>query len=144
MNDPEREQVRERYLKLNTAIICDVFDELELPMTALDNGITRRTFERQRVAGWAYPIEGRLMDERGADRLKLEVVDGVPSGSVTVWAGTDAPGIPFAWASIRSRAQRRFTAVGRVPPSCAAASVSRRSNASRGCPLTRSASSAIA
>lgn len=107
MNDPEREQVRERYLKLNTAIICDVFDELELPMTALDNGITRRTFERQRVAGWAYPIEGRLMDERGADRLKLEVIDGVPSGSVTVWAGTDAAGICLFGDLIAATMQKR-------------------------------------
>lgn len=88
-----REEIRKRFLKLSTAIVCDVFDEFEWPVTALDNEIRRRTFERSRVAGWAYPIEGQLVVAKGPDRLKLEVVDGVPEGSVTVWGGTNARGI---------------------------------------------------
>ncbi len=92
MNHNEREQIRQRFLKLNTAIICDVYDELDWPVTALHNDITRRTFERRRVAGWAYPIEGQLSMAKGADRLKLEVVDGLPEGCVTVWGGTNAHG----------------------------------------------------
>jgi len=74
----ERDEVRQRFLKLNTAIICDVYDEFEWPVTALDNDIRRRTFERARVAGWVYPIEGQLSVAKGADRLKLEVVDALP------------------------------------------------------------------
>ena len=92
MTKQEREQIRKRFLKLNTAIVCDVYDELEWPVTALDNDIRRRTFERVRVAGWAYPIEGQLSVAKGADRLKLEVVDGLPEDSVTVWGGTNAHG----------------------------------------------------
>lgn len=92
MNQNDRELVRQRFLKLNTAIICDVYDEFEWPVTALDNDVRRRTFERHRVAGWAYPIEGQLSVAKGADRLKLEVVDGLPEGCVTVWGGTNAHG----------------------------------------------------
>ena len=107
MTDHDREQIRERFLALNTATICDVYDELEWPVTALDNGIVRRTEERQMVAGWAYPIEGRMVNEKGADRLKLQVVDELPAGSVTVWAGTDAAGICLFGDLIAANMQKR-------------------------------------
>lgn len=92
MDSRQRGQVRQRFLALNTAIVCDVYDEFEWPVTALESGIVRRTFERQRLAGWAYPIEGQLSTAKGADRLKLEVVDALPEGCVTVWGGTNAGG----------------------------------------------------
>lgn len=93
MTQGEREQVRQRFLQLNTSIVCDVYDELDWPVTALHVDIRRRTEARARVAGWAYPIEGQLSVAKGADRLKLEVVDGLPEGCVTVWGGTNAQGI---------------------------------------------------
>ncbi len=93
MTSTEREQIRQRFLKLNTATLCDVFDEFEWPVTALHVDIRRRTDGRARVAGWAYPIEGQLSTTRGADRLKLQVADSLPEGSVTVWGGTNASGI---------------------------------------------------
>src|SRR5690606_26919680 len=80
---------------------------LEWPVTALDNGITRRTEQRQVVAGWAYPIEGRMANEKGADRLKLQGVDELPAGSVTVWAGTDAAGICLFGDLIAANMQKR-------------------------------------
>ena len=107
MTEHDRQQIRERFLALNTATICDVYDELEWPVTALDNGIVRRTAERQVVAGWAYPIEGRMVNEKGADRLKLQVVDELPAGSVTVWAGTDAAGICLFGDLIAANMQKR-------------------------------------
>lgn len=107
MTESERDQIRERFMALNTATICDVYDELEWPVTALDNGITRRTEQRQVVAGWAYPIEGRMVNEKGADRLKLQVVDELPAGSVTVWAGTDAAGICLFGDLIAANMQKR-------------------------------------
>src|SRR5690606_25036051 len=73
MDVEEKRQVRDRFLKLNTATVCDVFDELDASAPALDFGIQRRTFERQRIAGWAYTIEGRASPEKGPDKLKLEV-----------------------------------------------------------------------
>lgn len=88
-----RKEIRQRFMALGTSIVCDVFDEFEWQVTALDNDITRRTFDRARVAGWAYPIEGQFMTTKGADRLKLEIVDALPEDSVTVWGGTNARGI---------------------------------------------------
>jgi len=107
VTETEREQIRERFLALNTATICDVYDELEWPVTALDNGIVRKTETRQQVAGWAYPIEGRMSDAKGADRLKLQVVDELPAGCVTVWAGTDAKGICLFGDLIAANMQKR-------------------------------------
>ena len=46
MDVEEKRQVRDRFLKLNTATVCDVFDELDASAPALDFGIQRRTFER--------------------------------------------------------------------------------------------------
>jgi len=107
VTDTEREQIRERFAALNTATICDVYDELEWAVPALDNGIVRRTETRQAVAGWAYPIEGRMVNEPGADRLKLQVVDELPAGCVTVWAGTDASGICLFGDLIAANMQKR-------------------------------------
>src|SRR5690606_13069732 len=76
-----------------TAIICDVFDENEWPMTALDAGIQRITLRREKLAGWAYTIEGQFTVAKGPDRLKLQVVDELPPDSISVWAGTNARGI---------------------------------------------------
>ncbi len=107
MNAEEKKQIRERYAQLNTAIICDVFDELEVEVPALHFGIQRRTFERQRVAGWAYPIEGQLKPDKGADRLKLEVVDALPEGSVSVWGATDGSGFCLFGDLIAATMQKR-------------------------------------
>lgn len=107
MTEGTRRQIRDRYVALNTAIICDVFDELAIDPPVLDVSIGRRTFDRQRVAGWAYPIEGRLMPDKGADRLKLDVVDALPEGSVSVWGGTDAHGFGLFGDLIAATMQKR-------------------------------------
>lgn len=107
MTQANRKQIRERYAVLNTAIVCDVFDELEIDVPALEVGIGRLTFERQRVAGWAYPIEGQLMAAKGADRLKLDVVDALPEDSVSVWGGTNASGICLFGDLIAATMQKR-------------------------------------
>lgn len=107
MTGEERSQIRERFLKIATAVICDVFDELEIDVPALDVEIKRKTQERQQVAGWAFPIEGQLMAAKGADRLKLDVVDALPEGSVTVWGGTNASGICLFGDLIAATMQKR-------------------------------------
>lgn len=107
MTGEERNQMRERFLEIATAIVCDVFDELEIDVPALDVEIKRRTQERQQVAGWAFPIEGQLMAAKGADRLKLDVVDALPEGSVAVWGGTNASGICLFGDLIAATMQKR-------------------------------------
>ena len=107
MDVEEKRQVRDRFLKLNTATVCDAFDELDASAPALDFGIQRRTFERQRIAGWAYTIEGRASPEKGPDKLKLEVIDALPEGSVPVWGGNDAHGYCLFGDLIAATMQRR-------------------------------------
>ena len=107
MTAEERSQIRERFLNIATAVACDVFDELDIDVPALDVGIRRQTFEPQQVAGWAYPLEGRLMAVKGPDRLKLDIVDALPEDSVTVWAGTNAAGICLFGDLIAATMQKR-------------------------------------
>jgi len=107
MTPEQKQDIRERYEKLPTAVIADVFDELEIDVPALHVDIKRKTADVQRIAGWAFPIEGRLMDKKGADRLKLDVVDALPEGSVSVWGGTDASGICLFGDLIAATMQKR-------------------------------------
>lgn len=107
MNKTERAELISRYLKVNTAIVCDVYDEFGWQQSALANTVTRKTSERGRVAGWAYPIEGRMMEYEGADAFKLEIIDALPAGSVPVWSGTDAKGICLFGDLIAATMQRR-------------------------------------
>lgn len=107
MTAESRQQIRERYSRLATAVVCDVFDELDVDVPALEVGIKRRTAQKQRLAGWAYPIEGQLMALKGADRLKLDVVDALPEGCVSVWGGTNASGICLFGDLIAATMQKR-------------------------------------
>jgi|FLYL01.1.fsa_nt_gi regulator of RNase E activity RraA len=86
-------EITRRLLALDTAIVCDVFDEKGWTPLALDNALRCRTEPTKKLAGYAYTIEGQFTVAKGADRLKLQVVDQIPSGSVAVWAGTNARGI---------------------------------------------------
>lgn len=107
MNQEQRANIRDRYAVLNTAVVCDVFDELEQDVPALGVGIRRQTAEQQRIAGWAYPIEGQLNAARGPDRLKLDIVDALEPGTVPVWAGTNASGICLFGDLIAATMQKR-------------------------------------
>lgn len=90
--DSTAEAILERFEALNTAVICDVFDEKRWKAPALDMGVKPFTTSGGTVAGWAYTIEGSCLNEAGPDREKLRVVDATPSGSIAVWSGTDAQG----------------------------------------------------
>ncbi len=85
--------IRDRFLQLSAALICDAFDDLGEPVPALHESLRPVNDDQPTLAGWAYTIAGRSDDRTGPDRLKLEVVDQAPPDSVTVWAGSDAQGI---------------------------------------------------
>lgn len=107
MTQEQLDAIRERFEVLNTAIVCDVFDELEVDVPALDVNIRRQTTPAARIAGWAYPIEGQLNAAKGPDVLKLEIVDSLPAGSVPVWSGTNATGICLFGDLIAATMQKR-------------------------------------
>jgi 4-hydroxy-4-methyl-2-oxoglutarate aldolase len=89
----DRAAIRQRFLVLDCATICDVFDTMGLPEPALDAAIQRVTTPRAKAAGWAYTIEGAFTVAAGPDRLKLQIADGLPEDSLAVWGGTNARGI---------------------------------------------------
>lgn len=84
---------RDRFLRLSTSLVCDAFDDLGEQVLAFHESVRPVNEGQPTLAGWAYPIAGRSDDRKGPDRLKLEVVDQVPTDSVTVWAANDAQGI---------------------------------------------------
>lgn len=88
----ERESIRARFERLQTAVVCDVYDEAGREPTALATDLIRRSGEGT-VAGWAYTIAGHFAPEAGADRRKLEAVDAMEPGQMAVWSGSDAHGI---------------------------------------------------
>lgn len=106
MEQERSEDVRARFERLATAVVCDVYDELEREPTALATDLARRSGEGA-FAGWAYPIAGQLTPERGGDRRKLEAVDALEPGSVAVWAGGDARGICLFGDLIAATMQKR-------------------------------------
>lgn len=101
-----REDLRRRFAQLPTAIVCDVYDELEREPTALSTEL-RDYSGTAPFAGWATTLAGQFTPERGGDRRKLEAVDALDPGSVTVWAGSDARGICLFGDQIAATMQRR-------------------------------------
>ncbi|MEX2540723.1 MAG: RraA family protein [Trueperaceae bacterium] len=91
---PEQSRsVSERLARLDTAILCDVFDEFGWSPPALDSSIQLTTTTDGPVVGFAYTIEGQLTHGEGPDRSKLKAVDETPDGCIAVWSGVNAHGI---------------------------------------------------
>src|SRR5690554_1648626 len=107
MDDATRDDIRQRFLKLPTAVVSDVFDELGVLPPALTTDVRRVTNPVARLAGWAYTVTGEFAPSEGADRLKLEIIDGLPAGSVAVWNGTNARGICLFGDLIAATMQKR-------------------------------------
>jgi regulator of RNase E activity RraA len=78
-----------------TAVISDVFDNLDMEPLALAVDLWPTTGERQRsFAGQAYTVSG-IPQEGGqkSDRDKLRAIDEMPKSSVAVWAANGAQGV---------------------------------------------------
>lgn len=82
----------ETLLSAGTAMIADVFDALGHTPPVLDNSLCPVGLPR-RFAGPAYTITGKSTKYVGGDRAKLEAIDQMPSGVVSMWAGEDAKGL---------------------------------------------------
>jgi 4-hydroxy-4-methyl-2-oxoglutarate aldolase len=90
MDEVRRADTVQRFLKLQTAVVCDVYDEHGWEPRALRPDIGRITAPATPIAGFAATIVGRQERFQGADRAKLAAADALPKHSVAVWAGTDA------------------------------------------------------
>jgi len=80
-------------LDAGTAVVADVFDSLGQLPPVLDNSLFAIP-RGARFAGPAYTIAGEPQRwTSGGDRAKLAAIDGLPAGSVAVWAGGDIRGV---------------------------------------------------
>jgi 4-hydroxy-4-methyl-2-oxoglutarate aldolase len=91
--EDRRTDIRKRFEAVETAIVCDVFDENGWDPPALDVAIGRKTGGAEKVAGWAYTFLGSHGFGQDADRLKLEAVDKLEEDSIAIWSGTDVRGV---------------------------------------------------
>lgn len=89
--DPNsQEAIRLRYLKVDTANVADVLDELGLPDQAVSPQFQPFPANAGKLAGWAHTIRGEMRPYPLADRDpdKLAALSGLKPGSVSVWAGS--------------------------------------------------------
>ena len=82
------EAIRKRYLKVDTATVADVLDVIGLPNQGLAPGLAPYPPSAGKMAGRAYTIRGKMTRYGGTgDPRKMQAVDGVGPGEVTVWSG---------------------------------------------------------
>jgi regulator of RNase E activity RraA len=91
-----RDEIRERYLKVETPTVCDVLEEFGHYDQGLSPSFTPYPAGDQRLAGWAYTIRGQMTPYEGpGDPDKMRAVDGLGPGDISVWSGGGGEGVCF-------------------------------------------------
>lgn len=89
----QRQDIRERFLRVDTANVADALDELGI----VDQGLSAQftPFSGSRLGGWAYTIAGQTQPYEGTgDASKMEACAGISEGEISVWSG-DGQGICY-------------------------------------------------
>lgn len=95
MNPQERNNIRERYLAVDTSNVADVLDELGLLEQGLAPEFGPHPQTGKKLAGWAYTIRGQMTPYgMGGDVEKMKACQGLTQGEVSVWSG-DGKGICY-------------------------------------------------
>lgn len=95
MDAARREDIRRRFLGVDTCNVADVLDSLGYPNQALAAEFAPYPNTAGRLAGWAYTIRGKMVPLAAAgDPEKMKACQGVSPGEVTVWSG-DGDGICY-------------------------------------------------
>lgn len=85
-NVSRRTEIRQRFLAVEAANVCDVLDEMGVPDQGLSSTIQSATGGV--VAGWAYTIAGEMAAYVGSgDPLKMEACQGLQPDDISVWSG---------------------------------------------------------
>ena len=83
------EEIRKRYLAVDSSNVADVLDDLGLPNQGLAPGFAPYPATTGRLAGWAFTIRGEMtpypMDT--GDPAKMEACAQLTPGTVSVWSG---------------------------------------------------------
>lgn len=91
-----REDIRQRYMKVDTSNVADVLDTLGLLNQGLAPDFNPYPAQPHvRLAGWAYTIRGQMTPyEMGGDAEKMRACQGLSPGEISVWSG-DGQGICY-------------------------------------------------
>jgi len=83
------EEIRKRYLAVDSSNVADVLDDLGLPDQGLAPGFAPYPATTGRLAGWAFTIRGEMtpypMD--AGDPAKMQACAQLTPGTVSVWSG---------------------------------------------------------
>jgi 4-hydroxy-4-methyl-2-oxoglutarate aldolase len=96
MREARAEEIRRRYLAVDTSNVSDVLDNLGRPDQALAAAFAPLPATAGKLAGWAFPIRGEMTRYPLADgdKAKMAACGALAPGHVSVWSG-DGDGICF-------------------------------------------------
>jgi regulator of RNase E activity RraA len=90
-----RDDIRQRYLAVDTSNVADVLDTLGVFDQGLASDFAPFPADNSRLAGWAYTIRGQMTPfAMGGDAEKMTACQGLSAGDVAVWSG-DGEGICY-------------------------------------------------
>ncbi|CAO3421705.1 RraA family protein [Azospirillum endophyticum] len=91
----QREDIRTRFLAVDTSNVADVLDVMGWPDQGLAADFIPYPATAGRLAGWAYTIRGQMTPyPLGGDADKMAACQGLSPGEVSVWSG-DGDGICY-------------------------------------------------
>jgi 4-hydroxy-4-methyl-2-oxoglutarate aldolase len=95
MSETTKEEMRRRFLKIDTSNVADVLDEMDLPNQGLAAEFKAYPASAGKLAGWAYTIRGQMTPYSAkGDPEKMKACQGLSPGDVAVWSG-DGEGICY-------------------------------------------------
>ncbi len=84
----QREDIRQRYLKVDTSNVADVLDTLGRFEQGLAPDFNPFPANAGQIAGWAYTIRGQMTPyPLGGDAEKMVACAGLTHGEISVWSG---------------------------------------------------------
>lgn len=87
-NTEKREELRQRYLKVDTSNVADVLDTMGRFDQGLSPDFNPYPSNAGRIAGWAYTIRGQMAPyPLGGDPEKMKACAGLSAGDISVWSG---------------------------------------------------------
>ena len=95
-NQPaSKQQIRERFLAVDTSNVADVLDQMGLFDQGLAAEFCPFPASAGKLAGWAYTIRGQMAPYEGTgDMAKMEACQGIGPDEVSIWSG-DGAGICY-------------------------------------------------
>jgi 4-hydroxy-4-methyl-2-oxoglutarate aldolase len=84
----KKEEIRLRYLEVDTSNVADVLDGMNLLQQGLAADFGPYPETCKRMAGWAYTIRGQMTPyPQGGDADKMAACQGLSPGEISVWSG---------------------------------------------------------